>query len=76
MTWFRKQHDPPPAPAVDRAAAKEAREEAEAELAETRARRSEVSNAVARLRVMRERNGFADIIYEALSGTRDDKRAE
>lgn len=78
MIWpFRtKREEPVPDVSVDREAAQRARAEAEAELEDARSQRDEVSNIAERLRVLRERNHFADRISEALSGTWDDKRAK
>lgn len=75
MIWLakrKKRDDKPPPVEVDREGAREAREHAERQLRETRAQAPEVRNIVEKLRVIRERNGFAEIVGEALSGTQDD----
>lgn len=72
MRWWRKA--PPCAPVdvdADPAGAEALRREAERELKRVRAQRSEVGNVSRKLRDIKKRNGFADLISEALAERTD-----
>lgn len=76
MIWpFKKRTDEAPTVDVDLEGAREGRERAEEQLRNAKAQRKEVREAVSWLRTVRERNHFAEMIGEALSGADDDRRA-
>lgn len=72
MRFWRKAHPCVPVDVdADPAGAERERQEAERELKRVRAQRSEVSNVSRKLRDIRARNHFADMIGEAFAERTD-----
>jgi len=67
VRWWKRAAPPPPDTDADPDGAEEARREAERELKRIRGQRSEVSNVSRKLRDIRARNHFAEMISEALA---------
>lgn len=72
MRWWWSKHAPQaPDVEADPDGAEELRREAERELKRLRAQRSDVSNVSRKLRDIKARNHFADMINEALAERTD-----
>ena len=68
MRWCKRTPLPPPPDfGADPDGAEEARRAAERELQRVRAQRGEVSNVSHKLRAIRKRNHFAELIDDALA---------